>query len=123
MRDAMTSESAVFEPEEVKVLDAAYCKATKRLASRLAEREDQRAELARLVHNLGRSRLQLKKHLRDTADAQSLAEEAVEVFSYMLEAPAALVEEGRQHGAVKPRAVTIFPADLRMLPTKALSSN
>ena len=113
MRDAMTSESAVFEPEEVKILDAAYRRATQRLGTQLAGR-DQRADLARLVHNLGRSRLQLKKQLRDAADVQSLAEEAIEVFSYMLDAPAALLEEGRRRGAVKPRAVTIFsvrPAD------------
>ncbi len=123
MRDAMTSETAVFEPEEVRILDAAYRKAAHRLADTIAAHDDQRSDLARLVHNLGRSRLQLKKHLRDASDAQSLADDAVEVFSYMMAAPAAFVDEGRQHGAVKPRTMTIFPSDLRMLPTDTLRAN
>ncbi len=123
MRDAMTSDSAVFEPEEVKILDVAFHLAAKRVGAKLVGRQDQAEGLARLVHNLGRSRLQLKKHLRNTADAQSLANEAAEVFSYLAEAPAAVVEAGRSHGKVKPRPMTIFPADLRMLPKTALQSS
>jgi hypothetical protein len=123
MRDAMTPDSAVFEPEEVKILDAALCEATKRLGGALADQEDRKADLARLIHNLGRSRLQLKKALRSPHDAHSLAEEAAEVFSYMREAPAAFVEEGRRQGAVKQREMTIFPTALRQLPTKALPTH
>ena len=119
----MTSDSAVFEPEEVKILDVAFHLAAKRVGAKLVGRQDQAEGLARLVHNLGRSRLQLKKHLRNTADAQSLANEAAEVFSYLAEAPAAVVEAGRSHGKVKPRPMTIFPADLRMLPKTALQTS
>ena len=120
MRDAMTSDSAVFEPDEIKVLDAAFREAARRLGDKLLGSTERTAELALIVHNLGRSRLQLKKALRGANDAHSLADEATELFDYLLEAPAALVEEGRRQGAVKPRDVTIFPTALRQLPTTAL---
>ena len=58
--------------------------------------------------------------MRAASDAQNLADEAIEVFDYMLTAPEVLIEESLHHGTAKPRAVTMFPAGLRMLPTTAL---
>lgn len=122
MRDAMNKDAAVFEPEEVAVLEAAFRTAKRRsgLDGHAAERQTECSELARLIHNLGRSRIQLKKRLSTPADADRLADEALEVFSYIQEAPDAVLVESRAASVSTPRAVTMFPAEVRTVPQSPL---
>ena len=119
MLDAMVPGAAVFEPEEVDVLSAACGLAIKKINKAGQDDAEIRSEVARLVHNLGRSRLRHKKKLKDATDAASLAEEAVDLLGYLHEG--AQVEVASP--AVKPmpsRAVPIFPAEFRMPPSTTL---
>ena len=119
MLDAMVPGAAVFEPEEVDVLSAACGLAIRKISKAGQDDPEIRAEVARLVHNLGRSRLRHKKRLKDATDAASLAEEAVDLLGYLHES--AQVEVASP--AVKPmpaRAVPIFPAEFRMPPSTTL---
>ena len=120
MLDAMTSGAAVFEPEEVDVLAAACTLAGKRLAGDLKDDPAAAAELARLVHNLGRSRLRLKRRLATTGDAQVLAEEAVDLFLYTRDKTREPIEDAVLRPS--PRAIPIFPAALRSPPDTILRS-
>ena len=77
-------------------------------------------ELAKLVHNLGRSRLRLKRRLATSGDAQVLASEAVELFLYLRGKTQEPVEAGVLQ--LSPRVIPIFPAALRAQPDTILRS-
>ena len=117
MLDAMAPGAAVFEPEEVDVL-AAACDLARKTIGEAATEPDARAELARLVHNLGRSRLRLNRRLATRSDAAALAAEAADLFHYLRGSGSAPIEDR----VLKPipRTVPIFPAELRMPPSTVL---
>lgn len=121
MRDAMAAAAAVFEPEEVVVLGLAYRLALKKLS--VAPDESIQAEMARLVHNLARSRIRLKKPLRTDAHAVEVANEAVELFSYLEEAPETVLAASREMPALSrsaERIVGAFPREFRDPPVNRL---
>ena len=118
MLDAIAPGAAVFEPEEVDVLAAACGLALRKIDGTGLDGPDVREDVAKLVHNLGRSRLRHRKRLRDAADAATLAEEATDLLGYLRQAPEiALTSEGAPPMA---RAVPFFPAELRAPPTTLL---
>ena len=120
MRDAMMAAAAVFEPEEVGVLATAL-----RLAVSKMHIEDAatKAELARLVHNLGRSRIRLRKPMQTDAHAAEIAGEAAELFAYLEEAPETVLAAARESGPMPPaaeRIVGAFPTRFRQTPVNRL---
>ena len=120
MRDAMTAAAAVFEPEEVGVLAAALRLALSRLH---VEDPETTTELARLVHNLGRSRIRLRKPLQTDAHAAEIAGEAAELFAYLEEAPDTVLAAARGMGplpASAERIVGAFPTGFRQPPVSRL---
>ena len=118
MLDAIAPGAAVFEPEEVDVLAAACRRALRKIGGTGLDGPDVRDDVAKLVHNLGRSRLRHRKRLRDAADAVTLAEEATDLLGYLRQAPdMTLSSEGAPPMA---RAVSFFPAELRAPPTTLL---
>ena len=119
MLDAMTCGAAVFEPEEVDVLAMACTLAGKRLFRTIDGNPKAADELARLVHNLGRSRLRHKRRLASAADAQALAAEAIDLFLFLRDKQQVPVDEVLQP---IPRTVPIFPADMRTAPDSILRS-
>ena len=120
MLDAMVPGAAVFEPEEVDVLAAACALAGKTLTTEMQEDPTVAREIARLVHNLGRSRLRLKRRLATTSDAQALAAEATELFHYLRGKGQEPLEDSVLRPS--PRVVPIFPAALRAQPDTILRS-
>lgn len=118
MLDAIAPGAAVFEPEEVDVLAAACGLALRKIDGTGLEGPDTPQEVAKLVHNLGRSRLRHRKKLRDAADAASLAEEATDLLGYLRQAPD--IELSSEGSPPMARAVPIFPAELRAPPTTLL---
>ena len=118
MLDAMVPGAAVFEPEEVKVLAKACTLAGKTLKDEIGDDATVAPEVARLVHNLGRSRLRLKRRLATTGDAKVLAAEAVELFLYLRGKAQEPVEDGALR--LSPRVVPIFPAAVRAQPDTVL---
>ena len=118
MLDAMTSGAAVFEPEEVDVLAAACTLAGKTLKTDIKDDPTAAPELARLVHNLGRSRLRAKRRLATASDAQVLAAEAVDLFLYLRGKTPVPLDESVLRPI--PRAIPIFPAGLRTPPDTIL---
>lgn len=119
MLDAMVPGAAVFEPEEVDVLAAACGLAIRKIGKAGQDDPEIRAEVARLVHNLGRSRLRHKKKLKDATDAASLAEEAVDLLGYLHEG-AQVEVASLTVKPMPPRAVPIFPAEFRLPPSTTL---
>ena len=120
MLDAMAPGAAVFEPEEVDVLAAACALAGKRLSQEIGGDAERAAELARLVHNLGRSRLRHKRRLATERDAEAVAAEAVDLFLFL---------QGKQQVPIDdsvlrpiPRSVPIFPAAMRAAPDTILKA-
>lgn len=120
MLDAMVPGAAVFEPEEVDVLAMACALAGKTLKSELQDDAAAAPRLARLVHNLGRSRLRLKRRLATENDAKALAAESVELFLYLRGKEQEPVEESVLRPP--PRVIPIFPAALRAQPDTILRS-
>ena len=123
MRDAMTDAAAVFEPEEVVVLAAALRRAIKKLDLSGPTNPGMEAELARLVHNLGRSRVRLRKPMLTHIHAAEIADDAVELFVYLEEAPDAVLAAARENTALPDsadRVVGLFPNAFRQLPAKRL---
>lgn len=121
MRDVMASAAAVFEPEEVAVLAKALRLASKKVDA--AETDFVQVELARLIHNMARSRIRLKKPLRTDAHAAELADEAVELFTYLEEAPDAVLAASRESSlvpATADRIVGAFPRNFRDTPVNRL---
>ncbi len=114
MLDAMVSGAAVFEPEEVEVLATACTLAGKTLKDEIQDDPAGAPQIARLVHNLGRSRLRLKRRLATASDAKVLADEAVELFLYLRGKTQEPVEESVLRPP--PRVIPIFPAALRAEP-------
>ena len=127
MRDTMVSEAAVFEPEELKVLSTAYRLAMDRLGPEQADME-RGPEVAKLVHNLGRSRIRLKKPLQTPKHAAEIASEAIEQLSYLDHAPESVLAAVRENGvAGRPgsrvdngRIVGAFPNEFRQPPISRL---
>ena len=120
MRDAMTAAAAVFEPEEVLVLAAALRLATSRMH---VEDAETKAELARLIHNLGRSRIRLRKLMQTDAHAAEIAGEAAELFAYLEEAPETILAAAREADVSSTRAERIigaFPTQFRQTPVNRL---
>ena len=119
MLDVIAPGAAVFEPEEVDVLAAACGLAIKKIDEEALHDPDTREEVARLVHNLARSRIKHRKRMKDAADAAALAEEAADLLGYLRETPeiAASADVSVQPST---RAVPFFPADLRSPPTTVL---
>ncbi len=123
MRDAMTDAAAVFEPEEVVVLAAALRRAVKKLDFLGPMHPGKDAELARLIHNLGRSRVRLRKPMSTHIHAAEIADDAVELFVYLEEAPDAGLAAARENTALPEsaeRIVGLFPSAFRQLPSKRL---
>ena len=123
MRDAMTDSAAVFEPEEVVVLAAALRRAIKKLDLTGPTNPGMEDELARLVHNLGRSRLRMRKPMLTHIHAAEIADDAVELFAYLEEAPDAVLAAARENTKLTKsadRIVALFPNDFRQLPSKRL---
>ena len=121
MRDAMAVTAAVFEPEEVTVLGLALRLALKKLDARGAAGNE--VEVARLVHNLGRSRIRLKKPMRTELHATEIANEAVELFTYLEEAPDAVLAATRESTSLPQsceRIVGAFPRAFRDPPVNRL---
>jgi len=118
MLDVIAPGAAVFEPEEVDILTAACSLALKKI-ERSDDDADAKAEVAKLVHNLGRSRLRHRKRLKDAADAASLAEEAADLLGYLRKAPD-LDVSGEARAKPSDRAVPFFPAEVRSPPTSLL---
>lgn len=118
MLDAIAKDAAVFEPKEVEVLTAAYTMALKKCGVGRHADAAEKTELACLVHNLGRSRLRLGKSLLTQTDAIKLADEASDVMGYLKHAPQIRIDDAKS-GRCVDRDVTIFPTDLRALPTSA----
>ena len=120
MRDVMTAAAAVFEPEEVGVLAAALRLAVSRLH---VEDPETKAELARLIHNLGRSRIRLRKPMQTDAHAAEIAGEAAELFAYLEEAPETILAAARETGpapSATQRIVGAFPTKFRQPPINRL---
>ena len=120
MLDAMVPGAAVFEPEEVDVLAKACTLAGTTLKSEIQNDPTVAPEVARLVHNLGRSRLRLKRRLATMSDAKVLAAEAVELFHYLRDKGQDSVEDSVLQPS--PRVIPIFPAALRAQPDTILRS-
>ena len=124
MRDATATAAAVFEPEEAGVLETAFKMTTKKLATSLgAHHKVTDPELARVIHNLGRSRLRLKKPLQTDRHAAEVADEAIEHFSYLEQAPDAILEAARDPGAGTrsgQRVIGAFPSSFRQPPVSRL---
>ena len=121
MRDALAPAAAVFEPEEVAVLTLALRIATQKLG--VGDGETTQAEVARLVHNLARSRIRLKKPMRKEAHAIEIANEAIELFTYLEEAPEAVLAASREHSVAAieaDRIVGAFPRAFRDVPVNRL---
>ena len=124
MRDTMVSEAAVFEPEEAKILAAAYRLTVERLAAG-GRVNDSRCddEIGKLIHNLGRSRVRLKKPLQTPKHAAEVAAQAIEHLSYLDEAPDAVVAAVREGGGTRQaaeRIVAAFPNEFRQPPVNRL---
>ena len=117
MFDAMAPGASVFEPEEVDVL-ASACELARQAIGKDATDPEARVKLARLVHNLGRSRLRLNRRLATPNDAAALAAEAADLFHYLR----GLTCEPVEHSVLKPipRTVPIFPVELRVPPISLL---
>lgn len=122
MRDAMTSAAAVFEPEEVCVLAHATRQAIEKLAADGINDCEAQTEVARLVHNLGRSRIRLKKMMATPAHSVEIADEAVELFLYLEEAPETVLAAARgSHSSdASDRIVGPFPRAFRQPPVNRL---
>ena len=124
MRDTMVSEAAVFEPEEAKVLAAAYRLTLDRLGAGAREEGGQgHGEIAKLIHNLGRSRIRLKKPLQTGKHAAEVAAQAIEHLSYLEGAPDAVVAAVREGGPAPQgaeRIVGVFPNEFRQPPVNRL---
>jgi len=119
MLDVIAPGAAVFEPEEVDVLAAACGMALKKIDGEALHDPDAREEVARLVHNLARSRIKHHKRMKDAADAAALAEEAADLLFYLRETPE-LAAPGDVSVQPSMRAVPFFPAELRSPPTSVL---
>ncbi len=120
MRDAMTSAAAVFEPEEVCVLATALRMAMGRVP---VKDDEKKAELARLIHNLGRSRIRLRKPMQTDAHAAEIAGEAAELFAYLEEAPDTILAAAREMPPLPSyaeRIVGAFPTAFRQPPISRL---
>lgn len=117
MLDAMTPGAAVFEPEEVDVLALACNLARNRLSKATKGKPEAAAEVARLVHNLGRSRLRARRRLACAADAEAVADEAVDLFLFLQDKERIPVEDVLRP---IPRTVPIFPAEMRAAPDTIL---
>ena len=124
MRDGVASAAAVFEPEEAQVLATAFRIAMARLAkARTGEIEGDGAAVAKLVHDLGRSRIGLRKQLHTDKHAMEIAEQAIEQLAFLDEAPAALAQAAREvrfSALAGERIVAAFPKAYRQPPVNRL---
>ncbi len=118
MLDAIAPGAAVFEPEEVDVLTAACGLAIRKIDRATRDDPEVRDKVAKLIHNLGRSRLRHHKKLKDAADAASLAEEAADLLGYLRDAPDLHVAS--ESATPSRRQVPFFPANVRLPPTSIL---
>ena len=121
MRDTMARAAAVFEPEEIRVLASALAMTLRRLDSRRTRRV-LACEVAKLVHNLGRSRITFGKPMQTDRHAAEIADEAVEHFDYLVEAPDAVVAAVREESSypASERIVGAFPNAFRQTPVNRL---
>ncbi len=121
MRDAMALASAVFEPEEVKVLESALKMALAKLAAALIHSGPD-TDVAKLVHNFGRSRIVLKKPLQTDRHAIEIADEVVEHYAYLEKAPDSVLAAAREHASARmsERIVGAFPKAFRQPPVNRL---
>ncbi len=124
MRDTMVSEAAVFEPEEAQILAIAYRMTIERLGPAVQESDPQgKGEIAKLIHNLGRSRVRLKKPLQTQKHAAEVSAQAIEQLHYLNEAPDSVVAAARECAGVRQtaeRIVGAFPNEFRQPPVNRL---
>ena len=121
MRDAIALAAAVFEPEEVKILESALKLASAKLATAGLPRRPA-IEIAKLVHNLARTRIVLKKPLHTDRHANEIADEVVEHYAYLEKAPEPVLAAAREcaKSRAPERIIGAFPKAFRQPPVNRL---